>query len=95
MRRKLEYLNKGRGGYVVYKDGEGEIQMYFEFGGGHCVAIIDVPSETNWTATTRRPLEERQAILAFVAERAIRDQVPGGYYKLSEHSIEIFKDPVA
>jgi formylmethanofuran dehydrogenase subunit D len=49
MEQKLEYLNEGRGGYVVYKDGQGDIKLFFEYGGGNCVAIIYVPTIAEWS----------------------------------------------
>jgi hypothetical protein len=90
MEQKLEYINQGRGGYVVYKDGQNDIKLFFEYGGGTCVAIIYVPTINEWTSKTNRPLKERQAILTFVAEQAIQDQSPDSYYELSDTSIEIF-----
>jgi hypothetical protein len=33
MERKIEYINQGRGGYVVYKDSISTIKLSFEFGG--------------------------------------------------------------
>lgn len=90
MEQKLEYINQGRGGYVIYKDGHNDIKLFFEFGGGNCVAIIYVPTIKEWTSKTNRPLKERLAILTFVANQAICDQSPNGYYELSDTCIEIF-----
>lgn len=90
MEQKLEYINQGRGGYVVYKDGQGDIKLFFEYGGGNCVAIIYVPTINEWTKKTNRPVTERQAILTFVAGQSIKDQAPNSYYELSDTCIEIF-----
>ena len=90
MEQKLEYINEGRGGYVVYKDGRVDIKLYFEYGGGNCVAIIDVPSSNEWTNKTNLPITERNSILTFVAEQAIKDQAPKSYYELSDTCIKIF-----
>lgn len=91
MEQKLEYINQGRGGYVVYKDSHSEIILFFEYGGGNCVAIIYVPTTENWTNKTNRPIADRQTILTFVAEQAIKDQAPNSYYELSDTCIEIFR----
>ena len=91
MEQKLEYINEGRGGYVIYKDEHGEIKLFFEYGGGNCIAIIYVPSTNEWTNKTKRPLTQRQTVLAFVAEKSIKDQAPNCYYVLSDICIEIFK----
>ena len=90
MDRKLEYINKDRGGYVVYKDGEGELKLFFEYGAGNCVAFIYVPKVEEWPYKTSRTIAERNAILVFVAEQAIKDQAQGCYYVLSDAYIQIF-----
>ena len=95
MEQKLEYINQGRGGYVVYKDGQDDIRLFFEYGGGKCVAIIYVPTIEEWTTKTNRPLDERNSILTFVAEQAIKDQAPNSYYELSDSCIEIFTKETA
>ncbi len=74
MEQKLEYINEGRCGYIVYKDGLADIKLFFEYGGGNCVAIIYVPTNNEWTNKTNRPITERNSILTFVAEQAIKDQ---------------------
>jgi len=89
MKRKLEYLNQGRGGYVVYKDGQNDIKLFFEYGGGNCVAIIYVPTTEEWITKTNRPVVDRIPILTFVAEQAIKDQAPKCHYELSDTCIEI------
>ena len=90
MKQKLEYINQGRGGYVVYKDGQSDIKLFFEYGGGNCVAIIYVPSIEDWTKKTSRPIADRKEILTFVAEQSIKDQAPNSIYELSDTCIEIF-----
>lgn len=90
MEQKLEYINQGRGGYVVYKDGQADIKLFFEYGGGNCVAIIYVPTIDEWASKTNRPTADRQPILTFVAEQSIKDQAPNSYYELSDTCIEIF-----
>lgn len=90
MEQKLEYINQGRGGYVVYKDGQSDIKLFFEYGGGNCVAIIYVPTIDEWTSKTNRPIADRKAILTFVAEQSIKDQAPNSIYELSDTCIEIY-----
>jgi len=89
MKPKLEYTSNGRHGYVVYKDHTGELSFYYEFGGGNCVAIMNVPSEAEWSKQTNRPLADRDEILTFVAAQATKDQVQNGYYEIKESWIEI------
>lgn len=91
-KRKLEYISNGRCGSVIYKDDQGDIKFYYEFGGGKCVAIIFVPPVNDWTVQTKRNLSERNEILTFVAEQTIKDQSPNSYFEISENSIEIFSE---
>ena len=91
MEQKLEYVNEGRGGYVIYKDEQGEIRLFFEYGGGNCVVIIYVPSTSEWTSKTKRSLTQRETVLTFVAEKSIKDQAPNCHYVISDICIEIFK----
>jgi len=90
MERKLEYINQGRGGYVIYKDNQNDFKLFFEFGGKDCVAIIYLPTIDEWSSKTKIPINERQAILIFIAEQVIKDQAPESYYVLSDNCIEIF-----
>lgn len=91
MMRKLDYISDGRSGYIVYTDEEGTIQLYYEFGGGDCVVIIHIPAVEEWTSITNRPLSERNSILSFIAEQAIRDQAPDCFYNFTGNFIEILK----
>jgi hypothetical protein len=90
MDQKLEYIDEGRGGYVVYKDGREDIKLFFEYGGGNYFVIIYVPTSNEWSTKTKRLITERNSILTFVAEQAIKDQAPKSYYELSGTCIEIF-----
>lgn len=91
MEQKIEYINQGRGGYIVYKDNLSEFKLFFEFGGADCIAIIYIPSIVDWSIKTNKPLSDRLQVLTFIAEQAIKDQAPNSYYRLSESCIEIFK----
>ena len=93
MGQKLEYINQGRIGYVVYKDEQGDIRLPFEFaGGGNCIVIIFVPTVSEWIDKTNRPVVNRQAILQFVAEQSIKDKAPNCYYELYDSCIEIIRN---
>jgi hypothetical protein len=90
-KRQLLYTESGHDGYVIYKDAEGEIPMYFEFGGGDCVVIIQVPSVDERTKKIKRLSAERDAILHFIAQQVVRDKAPTCNYRISGNNIEIFK----
>jgi hypothetical protein len=92
LKRKLNYISKGRGGQVIYSDSISEIQLEYEFGGGNCIAYIFIPSIQNWEKETKRPLSEREEILLFIAGQSTHDQVSGGYFKITDNFIELYKD---
>ena len=89
--QQLTYINQGRGGTIIYKDESSEIRFDFEFGAGSCVAIIFTPTPDVWEYSTKRKLEERDAILQFVAEQSLSDQVSGGYYEVYDNYIELYR----
>lgn len=91
MKQKLEYINEGRGGYVVYKYDENQLKLFFEYGGGNCVAIIYIPTAKEWTNQTKTNLEERQKILTFIAEECIKDQAPSCNYELHDDCILLLR----
>ena len=82
MQQKLEYINEGRGGYVVYKDKKNELKVFYEFGGGNCIVIIYVPSIAEWVNKTKINVDERERVLTFIAEQSIKDQAPSCNYKI-------------
>lgn len=91
MSRKLEYINEGRSGNVIYSDGNIEFKMYYEFGSGECAAIVNIPSVEEWKKVTDSPLSLRSEILNFVADQIVKEKTTNGYFKLADNFIEIYK----
>lgn len=89
--QQLTYINQGRSGYVIYKDDVSEIKFDFEFGAGNCVAIIFIPSAQTWVQSTKRLLDEKRAIIQFVAKQSLKDQVSGGCFEVYDNYIELYK----
>ena len=81
---------EGREGYVVYKDDKGLLKLYFEFGGGDCVAIVSVPGEKEWAGIEGRTLAERTAVLQWIAEELLHTQMKKGSYMIKENCIEFY-----
>ncbi len=92
MERRLEYIDEGRGGYVVYTDKAGTFKFFFEYGGGDCVAIIYMPKIEKWEAETKRSIAARQEILDFVATQTIKEKAPGCSYEISDFFINIWEN---
>lgn len=88
----LEYDNKGRGGTVFFVNDQTKFDMWWEFGGGDAVAIVSIPAEEKWEAYTHLPLSERKAILTFIGEQIVADQLSGkGSFVIGENFITFYK----
>ena len=89
--RRVEYGPSGRGGTLYYVDSETRIEFWWEFGGGDCIAYINIPTAEQWEKHTGTPISERDDIVTFVAETVLRDQVSsGGYFKIGESDISLW-----
>ena len=86
---KVSFSSSGRSGHVVYDGPEGQLRMYYEFGGGDVIAIIDVPTEAKWATATAIPLEKRMDVLHFVGKTAVQQQTRNGSYEIQDACILI------
>jgi len=89
--RRVEFEGTVRSGTVKYIEGSRSLQFYSEMGGGDCIFYIDIPTSEKWEASTGFKLSEREEIVKFVAEEAVRQQTssPGIYYLIGERDIVI------
>jgi hypothetical protein len=85
----LEYIDIAMGGYVVYHDGDKQLKLFFEYGGGNCVATIYVPTGREWTNNTTIDIAERPTIMQFVAQQSITDKAPNCRFELHDSHISI------
>lgn len=89
---RLHYASMGRGGYVRFENNLTSFDMWWEFGGGNALALIDIPSEKEWEAKTKIPLAQRGETLRFIAEQVIQDQASGrGTYTWDDHTLTIYQ----
>lgn len=86
---QVSFSNEGRGGQVFYRGKAGAFAMYWEFGGGDTIAIIDIPSEQHWETQTKIPLEKRMDILHFIGKKTVQVQTTGGKgaYEIQDNCI--------
>jgi hypothetical protein len=86
---RVWFEEDGRSGRIGF-EGEGRsFSMYFEFGGGDVVVIIDVPPPAKWEVQTHILLEKRLPILNFVGSETVRQKASGCRYELSDNAIYI------
>lgn len=88
--RRLEYTGTLRAGTVIYIDTETRIEFPHEMGGGNSLVYIDIPSEENWEAQTKTPLERRKDILEFVATTVQAQQASNCYFEINEKEIAFY-----
>ena len=89
MKDEIQYTSEGPCGYVIYKDEDGEIRLFYEFGGGDCVTIIYLPGVLEWTKKTGRPAEERNKLIDHILALVIRDKAPGCQIRKKDSVAEI------
>ena len=89
---RVSYSSDGRSGRVLYKSPEARFALYYEFGGGDCVACIDVPSPEKWESHTGLPLARRDEVLQFIGTQVVKDQTTGGrgYFKIEGNWLNIY-----
>lgn len=89
---KVSYSSDGRSGYVHYQGPEASFALYYEFGGGNCVACISIPGPKTWEKETGIPPNRREAVLHFIGEQVVKDQTTfgAGYYKIEGDWLNIY-----
>jgi hypothetical protein len=75
---RLSYESDGRCGRVRYRSRAAEFALYYELGGGDCVATIDLPRPAEWQGRTGLPLAQRDAVVEWIGRQVVRDQTTGG-----------------
>ena len=64
------------------------INLVYELAMSPAIAIIGIPEPQYWEAQTKTPLSQRTAILEFIGEQVINDQVGGvGHIEIEQDNI--------
>ena len=65
--------------------------MWWEMAGGQALVIVDIPTDAQWEARTKLPLERRIPTLTFIAEQIVEDQISGqGSFIIGENVITFY-----
>lgn len=89
---RIHYTSEGRSGNLYFESDETTFNVWWEFGGGDALAIINIPSEKTWEALTKLPLDKRDAVLDYIGAQVIHDQASGrGTYEISDNFLTIYK----
>jgi len=89
---RIRYTSEGRSGNLYFESDETTFNVWWEFGGGDALAIINIPTEQTWEAQTKLPLDKRDAVLDYIAAQVIHDQASGrGTFEISNNFLTIYK----
>ena len=81
----VEVAERGRDGYVYYRDSAGSISFYWEFGGGDVVAIVSGDRVEEWKKNHSWAAARRREIMERVASEVIRQKAPNCRAEIDEH----------
>jgi hypothetical protein len=89
---KIAYSSDGRSGHVHYQSKEADFALYYEFGGGDCVASIYLPKLKEWQKQTGLPPDRREDVLNFIGRQVAKDQTTNGkgWFKIEGDFINIY-----
>lgn len=91
VRPRVHVTTEGRGGTVHYEHAPTRFSMWWEFAGSEALAIIGIPTETHWEASTSLPLAQRLATLTFIGEQLVQQQTSGsGRFEIHEQTMTIY-----
>jgi hypothetical protein len=88
---KVRIDSQGRSGDVVITLPDGEVLFWWEFGGGDCIAFVQIPNSQQWKL--QHPLKNypRLEFLEALAEEVSALQCPGATHTISENFIEFYR----
>jgi hypothetical protein len=75
---------RGRDGYVRYRDGGGTLDFYWELGGGDVITLVSVGTAEEWRARHPWAFERRAEILARIGSELVRQRAPTCRVELDE-----------
>lgn len=81
----------GRGGNIIATLADGKTHSFWwEFGGGDCIAFVDVPDQNQWLRISALAHLPRTQFLENMARAVGQRQCPGAHYRITDRSIEYF-----
>lgn len=89
-RPRLRYDDAGRGGTIWFENLDTRFDMWWEFAGGDALVILDIPTEEQWEARTKLPLDQREKVLNFIGEQIVEDKISGTGSFIIGHNVITF-----
>ncbi len=87
--RHVDITENGRSGSITYREPDGSLAFYWEFGGADAVVIIQVSDAAIWRSPSPWIAGRHAEILRFVATEAIRQKAPSCRAEINEDKGEI------
>jgi hypothetical protein len=84
----LQISQDGRGGQILLTLVSGSHSFWWEFGGGDCIACINVPDPTHWLRIPALAAHPREHLLQWLAEEVARRQCPNARILVGDLWIE-------
>lgn len=79
----VDIVTEGRGGAIVYREGDNHIDFGWEFAMPPSIALIFGPSARAWDRNMPWAAGRCAAIYNIVGAEVVRQKVQGGHYTLS------------
>lgn len=89
--RRVRIESQGRSGDVVITLPGGEVRFWWEFGGGTCIAIVQVPDSQQWEQQALLHHDPRVAFLEALEAEVSALQCPGASHSISENCIAFYR----
>ncbi|MBN8682649.1 MAG: hypothetical protein J0L99_08345 [Chitinophagales bacterium] len=77
---RVFYKTEGRGGTITFQNDLSQFDLWWEFGTDGTLVLVEGINPAQWQSRTKLPLEQRETILTFIAERILTDQTSSGDY---------------
>jgi hypothetical protein len=87
---QVRVTSQGRSGDVVITLPDGDVRFWWEFGGGDCLVIIQVPDAQQWKQTLLHHNPRHEFLEALAAE-VTAQQCPGASHTISETFIAFYR----
>lgn len=91
LRGKVSIESHGRSGDIVISLGASDVRFWWEFGGGDCIAIVQVPDAQQWAQQAPLHPYPRVEFLEALAAEVSALQCPGATHTISETFIAFYR----
>ena len=87
----VKVVERGRYGDLLVKINNDRFTFYWEFGGGDCVATINVPTPSEWGKSKTSRIYNRKLFLTALANEICRLKCNGCRYQINDSSLNILE----